>query len=280
MQWKWDLDEFSKLPNSYPTGMHAFDSINDIWGNIFDSNDAFINNDDSKNVRIGCTINLEHPDVYGDGGAIYDPDELRNLCAELDTKMDDRRDAFQATIEEFLKREGWMEGGEYITLAMEIEDGQLTSYEWELETDGEYSESYESTARYSFDYDPEELGVDIHTLLKLLGSRDYKIGLRNNLLELPRKEVETEYYLQMDIQAIKDAAGDARVTAIFLINADEPDKMAELFRDLVGGDMDDEDNLAVVFNKTLAQIKAQADTGQWGDDVSESLVRRWRVFLR
>jgi hypothetical protein len=117
-------------------------------------------------------------------------------------------------------------------------------------------------------------------LLKLLGSRDYKIGLRNNLLELPRKEVETEYYLQMDIQAIKDAAGDARVTAIFLINADEPDKMAELFRDLVGGDMDDEDNLAVVFNKTLAQIKAQADTGQWGDDVSESLVRRWRVFLR
>jgi hypothetical protein len=280
MQWKWDLDEFSKLPNSYPTGMHAFDSINEIWGNIFDSNDAFINNDDSKNVRIGCTINLEHPDVYGDGGAIYDPDELRNLCAELDTKMDDRRDAFQATIEEFLKREGWMEGGEYITLAMEIEDGQLTSYEWELETDGEYSESYESTARYSFDYDPEELGVDIHTLLKLLGSRDYKIGLRNNLLELPRKEVETEYYLQMDIQAIKDAAGDARVTAIFLINADEPDKMAELFRDLVGGDMDDEDNLAVVFNKTLAQIKAQADTGQWGDDVSESLVRRWRVFLR
>ncbi len=51
---------------------------------------------------------------------VYDPDGLRHLCAELDVKMDDKRDAFHATIEEFLRREGWMQGGEYLKLAMEI----------------------------------------------------------------------------------------------------------------------------------------------------------------
>ena len=285
MQWKWDLDEFSKLPNSYPTGTYAFDSINDIWGNIFDSSDGFINRDDRRNVRIGCTINLEHPDVWGEGGYLYDPDNLRELCAALDTKMDDKRDGFQATIEEFLKREGWMEGGEYLKLAMEIEDGQLTSYEWDLDTDGGYSESYESTARYSFDYNPEEWGVDIRVLFKLLDSRDYKIALRRNLLEQPQKEVETEYFLQMTTQTV-DSGGDARVTAIFSISSDEPDKMAELFRDLVEGNMDDEDELTRVFNKTLATIKAQVNSGVWDEPESpatsglnENLVKTWKQFL-
>ena len=35
-----------------------------------------------------------------------------------------------------------------------------------------------------------------------------------------------------------------------------PMRRVELFKDLVEGEMDDEDNLTVVFNKTLAQIKA------------------------
>ena len=285
MQWKWDLDEFSKLPNSYPTGTYAFDSINDIWGNIFDSSDGFINSDDRKNVRIGCTINLEHPDVWGEGNYVYDPENLRELCAALDTKMDDKHDGFQATIEEFLKREGWMEGGEYLKLAMEIEDGELTSYEWDLDTDGEYSESYETTARYSFDYNPEEWGMDIRILFKLLDSRDYKIALRRNLLEQPQKEVETEYFLQMTTQTV-DSGGDARVTAIFSINSDEPDKMAELFRDLVEGDMDDEDELARVFNKTLATIKTNMNSGVWDEPdspatsgLNENLVKTWKQFL-
>ena len=54
-----------------------------------------------------------------------------------------------------------MQGGEYLNLAINIEDGGLTSYEWDLETDGEYTESYESMASYSFDYDPEQLNITL-----------------------------------------------------------------------------------------------------------------------
>ena len=279
MQWKWGLDEFTKLPNSYPTGMHAFDSINDIWGDLFDSSDGFINSDDSKNVRIGCTINLEHPEIHGEGYQVYDPDGLRHLCSELDTKMDDKRDAFQATIEEFLKREGWMEGGEYLKLAMEIEDGDITSYEWDLETDGDYSDSYESYASYSFEYNPEAVGIRYEVLVKLLESREYKMLLRANLLAAPRIEVGTEYYLDIAHYAVTQSGQETVVQIQFKIGADDSDERVGLFRDLVEGDMDDEDNLRAVFEKTLSEINGEAMSVDPAGDISEQLVGNWRRFL-
>jgi hypothetical protein len=62
--------------------------------------------------------------------------------------------------------------------------------------------------------------------------------------------------------------------------------MVKLFRELVEGDMDDEDNLTVVFNKTLAQLKASMNSGVWPEEdspatanLSETLVKNWRSFL-
>ena len=144
VQLDWELDNFVKLPNSYPTGGYAFDSINDIWGDIFNTDSAFINKFSDTEVRLGCDVNLQHPDAYGE--ELFSPDEFNELCKKIDVSIDDKRDGFKATLEEFLKREGWMEGGTYLNLAIEIEDGGVTSYEWDLETDGEYSESYESYA--------------------------------------------------------------------------------------------------------------------------------------
>ena len=54
----------------------------------------------------------------------------------------------------------------------------LTSYEWDLETDGQYSDSYESTARYTHYYDPEDLGLGIDVLKQIVDSRDFRIELR------------------------------------------------------------------------------------------------------
>ena len=65
--------------------------------------------------------------------------------------MDDKRDGFREMLSNYFRREGFMQGGEYMNLAINIEDRGLTSYEWDLETDGEYTDSYESMARYSFD---------------------------------------------------------------------------------------------------------------------------------
>ena len=63
-----------------------------------------------------------------------------------------------------------MQGGEYMNLAVNIENGDVTSYEWDLDTDGDYDDSYESITNYSFDYDPEQLNITLPVLMKLLDS--------------------------------------------------------------------------------------------------------------
>ena len=284
---KWPLDEWKRLPsNAEEVVWNSVDHINDMYGTIFVPSD--IDTPSIRRVRdevhLSIQVNFEHPDIAGDSYFAL-PDEFEEACERIDRVIDDRRDGWEEILTQYFKREGQMEGGDYINLAMAIDDGDLTSYEWDLDTDGDYSDSYESTARYSFDYDPEEWKMDIRVIFQILDSRDYKIALRRNLLELPRKEAETEYYLQMDTRTI-DSGGDAQVTVIFSINADEPDDMVTLFRELVEGDMDDEDALTVVFNKTFAQLKLSMNSGVWPEEespatagINENLVKTWKRFI-
>ena len=284
---KWDIDDWKRLPsNAEEVVWNSVDEINQYYGDIFVPSDH-----DTPTIRrirdevhLSIQVNFDHPDIAGDSYFAM-PEEFNDACQKIDSIIDDRRDSFEEILTNYFKREGQMEGGEYINLAMEIEDRGLTSYEWDLETDGEYTDSYESTARYSFDYDPEEWKMDIRVMFQILDSRDYKIALRRNLLASPREEAGTEYYLQMDTRTI-DSGGDAQVTVIFSINADEPDDMVTLFRELVEGDMDDEDALTVVFNKTFAQMKLSMNSGVWPEKespatagINESLVKTWKQFL-
>ena len=101
--------------------------------------------------------------------------------------------------------------------------------------------------------------------------------LRKQLLEAPRKEENTEYYLSMDAVTV-EKGGEIAFTAIFSINADEPDIMAGLFQELVEGEMDDEDNLTVVFNRVLAQFVNSRQPSFM--QTSESVVKSWKDYLR
>jgi len=205
------------------------------------------------------------------------PDEYREALQKIDSVIDDRRDTFEEVLTTYFKREGQMEGGAYIQLATAIEDGMVASYEWDVETDGEYYDSYETTARHSFYYDPEEFGLDIRVLAQILDSRDFKIELKKQLLEEPRKDQNTRYYLQMNATTV-EVGGEIKYTSIFSINADEPDIMADLFQELIEGTMDDEDNLTVVYKRVLAQfVKARQPAHM---QTNESVVRNWKDYLR
>ena len=97
------------------------------------------------------------------------------------------------------------------------------------------------------------------------------------MLDPARDEVGTEYYLQMNT-SVRDFAGDARVTVRFTVNRDEPDEMADLFRALVEGDMDDEDNLTAAFTNIMTQfINARQPSFM---QTNESIVKTWKGFLK
>ena len=113
-------------------------------------------------------------------------------------------------------------------------------------------------------------------LKQITDSGDFRIELRRQLLEEPRKAENTEYYLQMN--AITATTGQSiKFTTVFSINIDEPDIMAGLFQELVEGDMDDEENLNVVYRRVMAQaIKARQPASM---QTNESIVSIWKDYL-
>ncbi len=275
---KWPIDEWKRLPsNAEEVVWDSVDYINERFGTIFvpSKNDTPTIRKIREEIHLTIQVNFEHPEIAGQSYFSF-PEQFNEACQKIDSVIDDRRDTWEAILTEHFKKNGQMEGGEFMNLAVAIEDGILTSYEWDIETDGDYDESYECTARYSHYYDPEDLGLGMEVLMQILDSRDFKIELRKQLLEAPRKEQNTQYYLQMNATTVEHA-GEAKYTAIFSINADEPDIMTGLFVELVEGEMDDEDNLNVVFNRVLAQFVNSRQPSHM--QTNESIVKSWKGFL-
>ena len=278
---KWDVSDWKRLPsNAEEIVWNSVDELNQRNG----YGDIFVpSKDDTPTIRrvreeihLTIQVNFAHPKIHGSSYMVL-PEEYEQSLRNIDTIIDDNRDGWEATLTEYFRKEGQIEGGAYIKIATEIEDGELTSYEWDLETDGEYTESYESTARNTFYYDPEEFGVSLDVLKQITDSRDFRIELRRQLLEEPRKTENTQYYLQMNATTVEQG-GEIKFTTVFSINLDEPDIMAGLFRELVEGDMDDEDNLNVVYRRVMAQaVKARQPASM---QTNESLVSNWKDYLR
>jgi hypothetical protein len=283
----WDMDEFVRLPNSHPTGMDAAEHINGLYGDIFDVNEAFLNKttiDGQDKVRWGCSVNLEHPEVLNEE-YFYDPEGLNEACHKIDVNIDDKRDGFKVTLEEFFKQEGWMEGGEYIKLAYEIEDTPFESYEWDVRYDGEHPpESYEATAAVSHDFNPKELGVDPRVLFDLLDSRDWRIAIRTRLLKSAQIALGTEYHLDIEnSKAVVPSTGEVlEYTLTLRITSDDPDERVKLFRELTTGedsDMDDADNLKAAFDGTMAQFLNSRSPSHMQQNLDERLVKTWKEFI-
>jgi len=276
---KWPLDEWKRLPgNNEEVVWDSVDQINERFGDLFvpSKHDTPVIRRVREEIHLTIQVNFEHPDIHGHSYMAM-PEEYQEALDKIDVMIDDRRNTWEEILTEHFKKNGQMEGGEYMNLAVAIEDGILTSYEWDLETDGDYYDSYESTARYTHYYDPEDLGLDIRVLKDIVDSRDFRIELRKQLLAEPRKTEDTEYYLSMNAVTV-DQSGEVSFTAIFSINADEPDAMAGLFVELVEGEMDDEDNLTVVFNRVLAQFVNSRKPAFM--QTNENLVKTWKGFLK
>jgi len=280
LHFKWEANEWSSYPNPGAVDLWSAEHINDRMGDIFVASTARVSYlPDNQGVKWSCQFNLEHPDNGGNGQYLVMVEDYENTCAAIDLQ-DDKRDMYKSMLEEFFKNEGYMSGGEFIKLAREIEDRDLESYEWDLETDGQYDDSYEVTAKYSFYYEPADWGMDPLVMTKIIDSREFKISLKQKLLYAARKEVDSEYYLDYDARVSQDGEGsDIKLTVTFMVNADQPDEMSELFRELVTGDADDEDNLAADFNETLVEMKKLYVPDVKGDNINENLVKSWRNFI-
>ncbi len=189
---KWPIDEWKRLPsNAEEVVWNSVDEINERFGIIFvpSENDTPTIRKIREEIHLTIQVNFEHPEIAGQSYFSF-PEQFNEACQKIDSVIDDRRDTWEEILTEYFKKNGQMEGAEFMNLAVAIEDGILTSYEWDIETDGDYDESYECTARYSHYYDPEDLGLGMEVLMQILDSRDFKIELRKQLLRSAKKRRE------------------------------------------------------------------------------------------
>ncbi len=108
--------------------------------------------------------------------------------------------------------------------------------------------------------------------------------IRQALLKSAKEELETDYNVDVN-GTTAEISGSEHVGYLvqyeieFIVNQDAPDKVIEVFRELVEGEMDDSDNLSAVFNNMMAQtLNARLPASQQ-QNLDEHFVKTWKGFL-
>ena len=294
----WELDQWTQLPN-VSEGRYIADYLNEYYYSqdlgavvpIFDEEKAALYRggpQDNEVIVWRCEFNTRFVPGMENQPVVYDADGYENYCKGVN-QLDDDRDKFQALVEQYAKVNGYFEGGAYMNLVQRIENGlNDDSYEWDIEWDGEYhTDSYEAWASISYDFDPEELGIEPRILFDLVDRREFALMLREYLTRSVREELNTDYRLSIRNKSAVEVGGEVRYSITFKVDADTPDKLVEQFYELVTGDMDDEDEIAAAFmgalreeaqknNINLGQLPAEK---QRDFDALKDLGEVWRRFI-
>jgi hypothetical protein len=259
----WELDEWKQLPN-VSEGRLIADYLNENYYNqdmgavvpLFEEDKGAIYRggpEDNEVIIWRCEFNTRFVPGLENQPVVYDADGYENYCKGVDA-LDDDRDKFQALVEQYAKENGYFEGHAYMSLIQKLENGEIDPYEWDVEYDGEHhTDSYEAWASISYDFDPEQLGIETRILFDLVDRREFALMLREYLTRSLREELNTDYRLSIRNKSAVDSGGDVRYSITFKVDADTPDKLVEQFYELVTGDMDDEDEIAAAFMGALQE---------------------------
>jgi hypothetical protein len=115
-------------------GWATYDVINKTH-RLWNSLPRWYHNNAESWLRISLPVNLEY---IGNGEQIaYDPEGYEQLCDAVDNEVDDVHDAVTEVVQHHLKREGILEGGAILELAVNLDEMSLD--EWDYEIDDEHN---------------------------------------------------------------------------------------------------------------------------------------------
>ena len=279
VRFQWSVDEWTGLPN--PTEMrYCIDDIKESGEGAYQNEEgvwtnAYLQSDNSTIVRIGDQIiahivlspmhliGMDNFFQYISMGA----EGFAEYCASL-RKFDRNKAQFlRQSIENYFKREGYIEGGEMIALGREIEDGEWRWSEWGTDAIGDEYEGFdEISAEMTVaipklesvrPVDDSFLGRGI-PLLDFLAQaavqRAVTIELRRRILENPRQSVETEYYLPFRIVSVSAAPNtdEIYVRLEFTLPYDSNNEMVSLMKEVL--EEVTEEEVTAMLENTIKQI--------------------------
>ncbi len=277
---KWDGDEFVSLPG-YQDAEWSVSELNDIGWGFLDPNNTQIRNRGTAGIQQSIAIRPAHIPDFGGQEYAYDPDMFEEFCVELNT-IDDMLDGIKEYLERYYKREGHLAGAQFAAMARQIIDREISSYEWEIETDDpyEWEEVTRITADINFDFDPEELGIEPRVLSQILDSRDFSIAIRTKMHEPVQEQLSTEYFLKIE-HTVADLGGTLRYGLEYIVSDYDPPVMTELFETMIET-WDDEDEIQEMYMSVLTQMQnSRMPSGPEKElDETARYVKAWKTFLK
>ena len=222
-----------------------------------------------------------------------DPPDFEDFCVAINT-IDDMYDGVKEQLSRHYKREGNLAGAKFYKMAMEISNGDIDPYEWDMELDDRHDpdEATEITATIKLDFSPEKFGVSPEILTKVLDSREFHIAIKKELLREAMSDVGTEMYLDFEASA-SPSGSDIELRLSFIVRDHHPDILVDLLETAVWqpGTVDDEDKLRSISEWTLQQmLKSRLPSSMQEPDTPQELTEhkhrqtkhmynKWRKFL-
>ena len=300
MQVTWNLDEWSSLP-TLTSARYAVSELNDIGWDWAVESGAGIRRAGNQ-IYLSFSIDPAKLGANWATGEVLwpsqepwaaDPPDFEDFCVAINT-IDDMYDGVKEQLSRHYKREGNLAGAKFYKMAMEISNGDIDPYEWDMELDDRHDpdEATEITATIKLDFSPEKFGVSPEILTKVLDSREFHIAIKKELLREAMSDVGTEMYLDFEASA-SPSGPDIELQLSFIVRDHHPDILVDLLETAVWqpGTVDDEDKLRSISEWTLQQmLKSRLPSSMQEPDTPQELTEhkhrqtkhmynKWRKFL-
>jgi hypothetical protein len=213
-------------------------------------------------IELFLPINIEGLSVM-DASYVADSRQWEDLLDALNT-IDDRGEGFVDQIfAPLLKTNGLMEGGEILDLGYEIENGDFSSYEWDIDVEGDVydarrGEEFMVAAAYRVLTDFE--GLDLVEVNRLIRTRDFWIRLRMAMHTPVFEEQEVpgdkRYYVPIEKYFYDSSPDTINFKITYFVSDDSPDIQVEIFKNLIEY-WDDEDKMDAVVVDVLKKMVKQ-----------------------
>ena len=255
VRFEWPVDEWSSLPNpvdmrycveDLKEGAGAYQNQDGVWTT------AYMQEDASTIVRMGDVIvahivlnpmrliGMDSYFEYIGGGA----SGFGEFCHALRIFDKQKAPALRQDVENYFKREGYIDGGEMMRLGREIENGEWRFSEWGSEAIGDEYEGFDEINAEMTVAIPKLESVRVANvgempLLNFIAQEEVRraitIELRRRISEEPRQEAETKYYLPFRIISITAAPNtdEIYVRLEFTLPYDSNDEMVSLMRQIL-----------------------------------------------
>jgi hypothetical protein len=287
----WDESEWKSLPGyAEMQGLpHHFED----YGHPYDSISHYNPTVNKVGSEIIMHLHIDTAKMTQETGTFYAADEFEEFLRELD-KMEYTGGVvggIKALTEQYMKREGAMEGGALINLGHEVLNRDFTSYTWDLEaTEGYEMDEFElisATTLIGMSYE----NTTLEAAERILGSREYWLELRRQMHVKPQEYAGEEYYVAIEKYA-HDVEEDEKIILYRLnyhLGDDAPDGQVEVFKELLEF-WEDEDELAAkvqeVFDSfikkagTLKQVDPELNINENKRVSGQQLFNNWRKFCQ